>query len=210
MVVPAARRRSSWRSTSAPGRCRSRRSLALLHDLVITVGLYARLGFEITPAAVIGFLTILGYSLYDTVVVFDKIRENTAEDGPESRRTFAESVNLAVNQTLVRSINTSVVAALPVASILFIGAFVLGADTLRDISLALLDRHARRHLFDHRSSRRRCTRSCVRASRRSTRHDKKVLARARAGELAVGRGARPLRDVRGRRVLIRAPHLEER
>lgn len=112
--------------------------LALMGDLVITVGLYATLGFEISPAATIGVLTILSYSLYDTVVVFDKIRENTAEDGMESRRTFAESVNLAVNQTLVRSINTSVVAALPVAAILFIGAGVLGADTLRDISLALL------------------------------------------------------------------------
>jgi len=112
--------------------------VALLHDLVITAGFYGITGFEITPAAVIGFLTILGYSLYDTVVVFDKIRENTSEDGAESRRTFAESVNLAVNQTLVRSINTSVVAALPVASILVIGAFVLGAGTLRDISLALL------------------------------------------------------------------------
>ena len=111
---------------------------ALLHDLVITAGIYGIVGFEITPAAVIGFLTILGYSLYDTVVVFDKVRENTMEDGSESRRTFADSVNLAVNQTLVRSINTSVVAALPVASILFIGAFVLGAGTLRDISLALL------------------------------------------------------------------------
>jgi preprotein translocase subunit SecF len=87
---------------------------------------------------VIGFLTILGYSLYDTVVVFDKIRENTAELGDDSTRTFGEAVNLAVNQTLVRSINTGVVAALPVAAILFIGAFVLGADTLRDISLALL------------------------------------------------------------------------
>lgn len=112
--------------------------VALLHDLVITAGIYGITGFEITPAAVIGFLTILGYSLYDTVVVFDKIRENTSEDGPESRRTFADSVNLAVNQTLVRSINTSVVAVLPVASILVIGAFVLGAGTLRDISLALL------------------------------------------------------------------------
>ncbi|UOQ88994.1 protein translocase subunit SecF [Agromyces endophyticus] len=112
--------------------------LALMADLVITTGLYAAVGFEISPAAMIGILTILSYSLYDTVVVFDKIRENTAEDGHESRRTFAESVNLAVNQTLVRSINTSVVAALPVASILFIGAGVLGADTLRDISLALL------------------------------------------------------------------------
>src|SRR5690606_22056170 len=111
--------------------------IALFHDLIITAGVYGILGFEVTPAAVIGFLTILGYSLYDTVVVFDKIRENTAEDGPASSRTFAESVNLAVNQTLVRSINTSVVAVLPVAAILFIGSFALGAETLRDISLAL-------------------------------------------------------------------------
>ena len=111
---------------------------ALAHDLVITAGVYAATGFEVTPAAIIGFLTILGFSLYDTVVVFDKIRENTGELGQESRSTFSEAVNLAVNQTLVRSINTGVVAALPVAAILFIGAFVLGADTLRDISLALL------------------------------------------------------------------------
>jgi preprotein translocase subunit SecF len=112
--------------------------VALLHDLVITIGVYAATGFEITPAAVIGFLTILGFSLYDTVVVFDKVRENTSEMGDDSTRTFAETVNLAVNQTLVRSINTGVVAALPVAAILFLGSFVLGADTLRDISLALL------------------------------------------------------------------------
>ena len=110
---------------------------ALLHDLIITAGVYGVFHIEVTPAAVIGFLSILGYSLYDTVVVFDKIRENTSEDGAESRRTFAESVNLAVNQTLVRSINTSVVAILPVGSILFIGALILGAGTLRDISLAL-------------------------------------------------------------------------
>jgi preprotein translocase subunit SecF len=112
--------------------------LALIVDLILTVGIYVSVGFEVSPAATIGILTILSYSLYDTVVVFDKIRENTAQDGNESRRTFAESVNLAVNQTLVRSINTSVVAALPVAAILFIGAGALGADTLRDISLALL------------------------------------------------------------------------
>jgi len=111
--------------------------IALLHDLIITAGVYAATGFEITPAAVIGFLTILGYSLYDTVVVFDKIRENTSELTDDSTRTFGEAVNLAVNQTLVRSINTGVVAALPVAAILFIGSFILGADTLRDISLAL-------------------------------------------------------------------------
>jgi preprotein translocase subunit SecF len=111
--------------------------LALLHDLVITAGVYGVLGFEVTPAAVIGFLTILGYSLYDTVVVFDKIRENTLEVEFSETATFAERVNLAINQTLVRSINTSIVAVLPVAAILFIGAFVLGAGTLRDISLAL-------------------------------------------------------------------------
>ncbi|CAG7596002.1 protein translocase subunit SecF [Leucobacter soli] len=111
--------------------------IALFHDLIITAGIYGLSGFEITPAAVIGFLTILGYSLYDTVVVFDKIRENTSPGELTERRTFGEAVNLAVNQTLVRSINTSVVALLPVGSILFIGAFVLGAGTLRDIALAL-------------------------------------------------------------------------
>src|SRR5690554_421946 len=112
--------------------------LSLVNVLVLTAGVYAATGFEVTPGAIIGFLTILGFALYDTVVVFDKVRENTGELGPDSRQTFGEAVNLAVNQTLVRSINTAVVAALPVAAILFIGSFVLGADTLRDISLALL------------------------------------------------------------------------
>ncbi|CAG7845497.1 Protein translocase subunit SecF [Pseudoclavibacter triregionum] len=111
--------------------------LALFHDLILTVGIYAITGFEVTPATVIGFLTILGYSLYDTVVVFDRVREQTATHSPEGTRTFGELVNLAINQTLVRSINTSVVALLPVAAILFIGAFIMGAGTLRDISLAL-------------------------------------------------------------------------
>jgi len=111
--------------------------VALLHDLILTVGVYALVGFEVTPASVIGFLTILGYSLYDTVVVFDKVRENTDHVLASTKRTFAEAANLAINQTLVRSINTSVVALLPVASILFIGAFLLGAGTLKDISLAL-------------------------------------------------------------------------
>lgn len=111
--------------------------ISLLHDLIITAGVYGILGFQVSPAAVIGFLTILGYSLYDTVVVFDKIRENNSEDKNGSSRTFAQSVNLAVNQTLVRSINTSVVALLPVAAILFIGSLLLGAGTLRDISLSL-------------------------------------------------------------------------
>jgi preprotein translocase subunit SecF len=111
--------------------------IALAHDLILTAGIYGIVGFEVTPAAVIGFLTILGYSLYDTVVVFDKVRENTSRLTPDSPRTFAETVNLAVNQTLVRSINTSIVALLPIAGILFIGALLLGAGTLRDISLAL-------------------------------------------------------------------------
>ncbi len=111
--------------------------VALLHDVIITVGLYALVGLEVTPATVIGFLTILGYSLYDTVVVFDKVRENTEEAVDTQGRTFAEAANLAVNQTLVRSINTSVVALLPVGAILVVGAVLLGAGTLVDLSLAL-------------------------------------------------------------------------
>ena len=109
----------------------------LFFTVVVTVGLYAAFGFEITPSAIIGFLTILSYSLYDSVVVFDKIRENT-EDVLERRDTiFAEQINLAVNQTLVRSINTAIVGVLPVGAILFIGAFILGAGTLQDLSLSL-------------------------------------------------------------------------
>ncbi len=111
--------------------------VALLHDLIITVGIYALVGFEVTPASVIGFLTILGYSLYDTVVVFDKVRENTNLYTEQTKFTYAEAANLAVNQTLVRSINTSVVGLLPVGGILFVGAFLMGAGTLRDIALAL-------------------------------------------------------------------------
>ena len=109
----------------------------LFFTVVVTVGLYAAFGFEITPSAIIGFLTILSYSLYDSVVVFDKIRENT-EDVLERRdTTFAEQINLAVNQTLVRSINTAIVGVLPGGAILFIGAFILGAGTLQDLSLSL-------------------------------------------------------------------------
>jgi preprotein translocase subunit SecF len=111
--------------------------IALAHDLVITVGIYALAGFEVTPASVIGFLTILGYSLYDTVVVFDKVRENTMEAIGNGRMSYSQAANQAVNQTLVRSINTSVVALLPVASILGIGYFLLGPGTLLDLSLAL-------------------------------------------------------------------------
>ena len=111
--------------------------LALVHDIAVTVGVFAILQVEVSPATVIGFLTILGYSLYDTVVVFDKVRELTADVYDQKHYTFAEYVNLAVNQTMVRSINTSVVALLPVGAILIIGSVALGPGTLVDISLAL-------------------------------------------------------------------------
>jgi preprotein translocase subunit SecF len=111
--------------------------VALVHDVVITIGVYSLLQFEVTPSTVIGVLTILGYSLYDTVVVFDKVKENTRGILGQSRQTYSQAANLAVNQTLVRSINTSIVALLPVAAILFVGAGVLGAGTLKDLSLAL-------------------------------------------------------------------------
>lgn len=105
--------------------------------VVTTVGIYSLSGFEVTPSAIIGFLTILSYALYDTMVVFDKIRENLESLHQQKDQTFTERVNLAINQTLVRSINTSVVGILPVGSILFIGSWLLGAGTLRDIALAL-------------------------------------------------------------------------
>ncbi|MFC0359755.1 protein translocase subunit SecF [Kytococcus schroeteri] len=111
--------------------------VALLHDLVFTVGAFALAGFEVSPASVIGFLTILGYSLYDTVVVFDKLRENVDDAMKHKNRTYAQAANTAVNQTLVRSINTSVVALLPVAAILAVGFGKLGPGTLLDLSLAL-------------------------------------------------------------------------
>lgn len=111
--------------------------IAVIHDVFITVGIYALVGFDVTPATVIGFLTVLGYSLYDTVVVFDKVRENTRTITSGSRMTYSQAANLAVNQTLVRSFNTSLIALLPVASILFVGAGLLGAGTLKDLSLAL-------------------------------------------------------------------------
>ena len=111
--------------------------VALAHDLIITIGIYALTGFEVTPATVIGVLTILGFSLYDTVVVFDKVRENTRNITAGNRMTYSEAANLALNQTLVRSINTSIVALLPVAAILVIGVGLLGAGTLKDLALAL-------------------------------------------------------------------------
>jgi preprotein translocase subunit SecF len=110
--------------------------VALLHDLVITVGIYALIGFSVTPATMIGVLTILGYSLYDTVVVFDKIRENTHEI-TNSRLTYSVAANNAVNQTLVRSLNTTVIGVLPVAALLFTGWFILGTGPLKDLGLAL-------------------------------------------------------------------------
>ena len=111
--------------------------VAVVHDVFITVGIYALVGFDVTPATVIGFLTILGYSLYDTVVVFDKVRENTKSVAAVGKMTYSQAANLAVNQTIVRSANTSLIALLPVGSILFVGAGLLGAGTLKDLSLAL-------------------------------------------------------------------------
>ncbi|MEV0798554.1 protein translocase subunit SecF [Kribbella sp. NPDC050281] len=111
--------------------------IALIHDVTITVGLYAIIGFDVTPATVIGVLTILGYSLYDTVVVFDKVRENTRGITGSNRFTYSDATNLAVNQTVVRSINTTITALLPVGSILVVGTVVLGTGPLKDLSLAL-------------------------------------------------------------------------
>jgi preprotein translocase subunit SecF len=110
---------------------------ALAHDLLLTAGVYSLIGFEVTPGTIIGLLTILGYSLYDTVVVFDKVSENTRGLLGSSRYTYAEAANLAVNQTLMRSINTSVIGLLPVAGLLFVGAGLLGAGTLKDLALVL-------------------------------------------------------------------------
>ncbi|HXH78473.1 protein translocase subunit SecF [Nocardioides sp.] len=110
--------------------------VALAHDVLITIGIYALSGFEVSPATVTGVLTILGFSLYDTVVVFDKVRENTHQL-KKSRLSYAEAANLAVNQTLVRSINTSIVALIPVAAILYVGVVQLGSGSLKDLALAL-------------------------------------------------------------------------
>jgi preprotein translocase subunit SecF len=110
---------------------------ALIHDLLLTSGVYSISGFEVTPATVIGLLTILGFSLYDTVVVFDKVEENTRGLLGSTRHTYPEAANLAVNQTLMRSINTSIIALLPVAGLLFVGAGILGVGTLKDLALVL-------------------------------------------------------------------------
>jgi preprotein translocase subunit SecF len=110
---------------------------ALFHDIIITIGVYSLAGFEVTPSTVIGILTILGFSLYDTVVVFDKVKENTRNILGQSRVTYSEAANLALNQTLIRSMNTSIVALLPVAGILIVGVGILGAGTLKDLAIAL-------------------------------------------------------------------------
>ncbi|MFD0559177.1 protein translocase subunit secF [Stackebrandtia endophytica] len=109
----------------------------LLHNLVFTAGIYAIVGFEVTPGTVIGMLTILGYSLYDTVVVFDKVDENTKNLLSQSRYSFKDGANLAVNQTLMRSVNTSIIGLLPVAGLLFVGAGMMGVGTLKDLALVL-------------------------------------------------------------------------
>jgi preprotein translocase subunit SecF len=111
--------------------------VALIHDITITVGIYALVGFEVTPGTVIGLLTILVYSLYDTVVVFDSLKEQTKDITKQTRWTYSDIANRSINSTLVRSVNTTVVALLPVAGLLFIGGGVLGAGMLNDISLSL-------------------------------------------------------------------------
>jgi len=110
---------------------------AVVHDILVTIGVYALTGLEVTPASVIAFLTILGYSLYDTVVVFDRVDENAKALASTGRATYADVVNLSMNQTLMRSLNTSLVAILPILSVLVIGTFILGATTLRDFGMAL-------------------------------------------------------------------------
>ncbi len=111
--------------------------LALLHDLIVAAGIYSLIGFEVTPSTIVGLLTILGFSLYDTVVVYDKVGENAKDILAGSRTTFSEAANLAVNQTLMRSINTSLIALLPVAGLLFVGAGILGVGTIKDLALIL-------------------------------------------------------------------------
>lgn len=111
---------------------------AVVHDILVTVGVYSLSGFEVTPATVVAFLTILGYSIYDTIVVFDKVEENTKGLAATGRMTYSEVVNLSMNQVLMRSLNTSFVAILPILSVLVIGSYVMGATALEDFGLALL------------------------------------------------------------------------
>jgi preprotein translocase subunit SecF len=111
---------------------------AVVHDIFVTVGVYSLSRFEVTPATVVAFLTILGYSLYDTIVVFDKVEENAKGLAAQRRMTYSDTVNLSMNQVLMRSLNTSLVAILPILSVLLVGAGLLGATTLKDFGLALL------------------------------------------------------------------------
>lgn len=111
--------------------------IAVVHDILVTIGVYAIFGFDVTPATVIAILTILGYSLYDTVVVFDKVDENTKGLAASGRMTYSDTVNLSMNQVLMRSLNTSLVAILPIASVLIVGDLFLGATTLKEFGLAL-------------------------------------------------------------------------
>jgi preprotein translocase subunit SecF len=111
--------------------------VALLHDLIIAAGVYPIVGFEVSPSTIVGLLTILGFSLYDTVVVYDKVNENSKDITAGSRLTFTEAANTAVNQTLMRSINTSLISLLPVAGLLFVGAGILGVGTIKDLALIL-------------------------------------------------------------------------
>lgn len=111
---------------------------AVVHDIVISIGFYSVFQFEITPATVIAFLTIMGYSLYDTIVVYDKVREVVGRTAATGRYTYTEMMNLALNRVLMRSVNTSITSVLPVASMLVIGSFVLGALTLQEFAVALL------------------------------------------------------------------------
>ena len=111
--------------------------IALIHDLLLAAGVYSLLDFVVTPSTIIALLTVLGYSLYDTIVVFDKVDENTKGLEKQSQRTYGEAAELAVNQTFMRSINTSLIALLPVSGLLFVGALLLGAGTLKDLALAL-------------------------------------------------------------------------
>ena len=110
----------------------------LVFDLVVTAGVYSLVGFEVTPATVIGLLTILGFSLYDTVIVFDKVEENTHGFEHTTRRTFAEQANLAINQTFMRSINTSLISVLPILSLMVVAVWLLGVGTLKDLALVQL------------------------------------------------------------------------
>jgi preprotein translocase subunit SecF len=111
--------------------------IALLHDLIVTAGIYSLSGFEVTPSTVIGVLTILGYSLYDTVVIFDRVKERTSGLSAAGRVTYSEAANDSLNQVLLRSFNTSLISLIPVGSLLFVGSFLLGAETLRELALAL-------------------------------------------------------------------------